>query len=220
MAVLTAPSIPTPTTSTPPPAVAASVSSEPFGGLAAIRKISVDEYHQMIKHGILKEGEPVELLEGYLVTKMPLSPQHDHTLTALNTRLVRIVPDEFIVRNQCAVTYDASEPEPDITVVRGPASVYRTRHPEPSDTVLVIESSASSLKRDRTDKLRIYARASVPFYWIANLEERVIEVYSNPSGPAETPTYALRELFKPGDSIPIVLDGMEVGRIVVADVLP
>ena len=35
-----------------------------------IWRLSVDQYHAMIQAGILTEDDPVELLEGWLVTKM------------------------------------------------------------------------------------------------------------------------------------------------------
>ena len=36
-----------------------------------IWRFSVDQYHAMIQAGILTEDDPVELLEGWLVTKCP-----------------------------------------------------------------------------------------------------------------------------------------------------
>ena len=39
-------------------------------------RMSIDKYHDMIRLGILTEDDPVELLEGWLVEKMPRNPIH------------------------------------------------------------------------------------------------------------------------------------------------
>ena len=41
-----------------------------------IYRLSVDQYHEMIRNGILTDGDPVELLEGWLVAKMSKNPPH------------------------------------------------------------------------------------------------------------------------------------------------
>ena len=88
------PSTPLPA-STPPPA-----HTDPFGGLDYIRKFTVDEYHEMIKAKILTEDDPVELLEGYLVLKMPRSPAHDYSISTLYKRLCKLLPDSYFLQSQ------------------------------------------------------------------------------------------------------------------------
>lgn len=97
---------------------------------------------------------------------------------------------------------------------------YQTRHPGPQEAALVVEVADATLRRDRTLKLRIYARASVPVYWIVNLIDRQIEVYTDPTGPAEQPSYGQHRDYGPADDAPLVLDGREVGRVAVREVLP
>lgn len=200
--------------STPPP-----VYTPPFGGMACLRKFTVDEYHRMIEAKILTEEDPVELLEGYLVLKMPRSLAHDFAIRSLTKELGRIVPDDYTLSSQCTATFDTSEPEPDFTIARGPYADYRSKHPGPADTAVAIECSASSLKRDRGDKAGIYARGGIPIYWVVNVEDRKIEVYSNPSGPSASPEYALCTEYAVGDSAPLTLDGKQVGAIAVVDVM-
>ena len=187
--------------------------------MATFHRLTVDQYHQMITNGILTEEDPVELLEGYLVTKMPRSPEHDYAISTLSDELSRLVPRTFTLRGQCAATIQESEPEPDLVVARGDRSLYRHKHPGPVDTALVIEVSASSLHRDRTDKARIYARAGIPVYWVVNVIDKVIEVYTQPSGPADAPAYARCDTFAVGTAAPVVLDGNTVGAIPVAEVM-
>jgi uncharacterized protein (TIGR02996 family) len=76
-----------------------------------------------------------------------------------------------------------------------------------TDVGLIIEVADSSPLRDQRDKTRIYARGSIPIYWIVNLVDRRVEVYSQPSGPAAVPAYGAFQLYQPGGTIPLVLDG-------------
>jgi Uma2 family endonuclease len=184
------------------------------------RRFSVDEYHKLIEVGILKVGDPVELLDGYLVVKMSRNPPHDGTLAILNRLLVRLVPDTFSVRPQLAVTTAESEPEPDQAVARGSDRQWFTRHPGPTDTAFVVEVADTSLDRDRDVKGPLYARARIPVYWIININERQIEVYTNPSGPGDNEGYGQRQDYGENDAVPLVLDGVIVGTIPVRDVLP
>ena len=190
----------------------------PFGGVADLHRFTVREYHRMIATGTLKESEPVELLEGLLVRKMPRSLAHDFAITALEKRLHRLVPDPFVIRGQCAATFDDSEPEPDFVVARGPETAYRTRHPGPTETALVIEVSASSLDRDRADKGRIYAHGGIPVYWIVNVEERKVEVYTKPTGGV-APEYLQKVEYSSAEAVPLELDGRLIGSILVAELM-
>lgn len=174
----------------------------------------------MIQSGLLGPDDRVELLEGYLVLNMPRGPEHDFAITALMKRLYRMISDEWVMRGQCAATLRDSEPEPDLAIVRGAESTYRTRHPQPSDVAVLIEVSDSSLSRDRKEKARIYARAKVPVYWVVNIPDRRIEVYTDPSGPTEEPMYQTRTEYPVGSAVPVILDGTQVGTIAVADVIP
>jgi Uma2 family endonuclease len=76
------------------------------------------------------------------------------------------------------------------------------------------------LFQDRTWKKRIYARASIPLYWIVNLIDRQVEVFTRPTGPAEAPTYDDCQIIPASGVLPVVIDGREVGRLKVKDVLP
>jgi Uma2 family endonuclease len=185
-----------------------------------LRRFSVDEYHKLLEVGILQSGDPVELLDGYLVLKMSRHPPHDGARAALLRRLLRLVPDTFTLRPQSAVTTADSEPEPDYAIVRGDDRSWFGRHPGPADMALVIEVSDTSLDRDRDVKGPLYVRARIPIYWIVNLNERQIEVYTDPSGPGDNEGYGQRQDYGENDAVALVLDGVAVGTIPVRDVLP
>jgi Uma2 family endonuclease len=132
----------------------------------------------------------------------------------------RILPAEWDLRTRCAITLSDSEPEPDLVCVKGDDRAYVSRRPEPADIGQLTEVADSALDFDRTTRSRIYARAGICYYWIINLVDQQIEVYASPSGPTANPSYAKRTDYRPGDSVPFVLDGAEVARIPVSDLLP
>jgi Uma2 family endonuclease len=185
-----------------------------------IWRFSVDQYHAMIRAGILTEDDPVELLEGWLVTKMPKNPPHSVVTQLTREALARILPSGWYVDAQEPITTADSEPEPDVVVVRGDRRQYLNRHPGPQDVALVIEVADSTLQRDRSLKKRLYAAAGIPVYWIVNLLDGQIEVYTNPSGPGEQPDYHQQQNYGPADAVPMMIEGREVGRLTVRDLLP
>ena len=175
----------------------------------------------MIQAGILGEDDNVELLEGWIVPKMSKNPPHDTMISIIaEDFFMPRLPAGYHCRGQSAVTTTYSEPEPDIAVVRGLKRDYLARHPGPADMALVVEVAESSLSRDRTVKVRIYARAAVPVYWIVNLVDRQIEVYTDPSGPIAEPVYHTRRDYRVGDLVPFVVDGRELGPIPAQELLP
>jgi Uma2 family endonuclease len=198
----------------PPAPDDAAVPTEP------IYRLSVAQYHAMADHGILDEDAPVELLEGWLVQKMTKHRPHSLTTGLVRRALEHLLAVGWYVDSQEPITTVESEPEPDALVVRGDRRDYVDRHPGPEEVALVVEVADTSLRRDRGTKKRIYARAGIPVYWIANLPEHRFEVYTNPTGPAKRPDYGQRQDYGPADEIPVVLDGNEVGRLPVRELLP
>jgi Uma2 family endonuclease len=190
-----------------------------YGHDAAIARFSVARYQRMIETGILTPEDKVELLENYVVLKMPRNPRHDSTIQRMLEKLFPRRPTGWGLRVQSAITLPDSQPEPDFAVVRGSAADYENRHPGPSDTGLVIEVADSSLLRDQRDKTRIYARGGIPCYWIVNLVDQRVEVYTQPSGPTPVPAYGSFQTYQPGDAVPLVLDGATVGSVPVAELL-
>ena len=187
------------------------------GVVAGFRRFSPFEYNELAKIGILTESDDLELLEGYLVHKMVRNAPHDGTIDSLMDILFPMMPGGWRVRVQQAVTLRDSVPEPDLAVVRRKGVGYKQGHPAPADIAIAIEVSDSSLDSDRADKCRIYARAGIPVYWIVNLVDNQIEVYTSPIGDP-TPEYRVRTDRHPGDDIDVILDGRTVGSVSVAAV--
>jgi Uma2 family endonuclease len=191
-----------------------------YGHDSSIARFSVADYQKMIEVGILTAEDKVELLENWVVLKMPRNPPHDGTIDLINAALPGRVPPGWLVRVQQTVVLPDSQPEPDFSVVRGTPRSYLARHPVAADVGLLVEVADSSLLRDQRDKARIYARAGVPCYWIVNLVDGRVEVHTQPSGPTAAPSYGGPQTYAPGDSVPVVLDGKPVGTIPAAELLP
>ena len=183
-------------------------------------RLTVDEYHEMIRNNILTADDRVELLDGYLVNKMPQDTPHSSTLDRVATDLLQLVPKGWRVRPQLPITLAESEPEPDVAVVRGDRRTYDSRQPGPADFGFVIEIADSSLSRDRALKGVLYAAARIPAYWVINIPNGQIEVFTAPDPSATPPVYTTRTIYLPGQDVPVVLDGLQVGTIPVADLLP
>lgn len=182
--------------------------------------LSVEQYHAMIETGILGPDDPVELLDGCLVRKMPKNPEHCAVVEDLRELLTALIGLEWHVRSQDPIALRDSEPEPDVAVVAGTRNRYRQSHPAATDIGLIAEAADSSLSRDREWKRRIYARARIPVYWLVNLAAREVTVFAEPNDSETDPDYTQAAIYRAGDSIPVILHGVLVGRIEVSRLLP
>lgn len=184
-----------------------------------LHRFSVKLYDRMIRNGTLTDEDRVELLEGVVYDKMPHNAPHDHAVSQLQLALILQFRGSMVVRTQSSVTFPASVPEPDIAVLPGPAELYAQVRPTATDLLLVVEVSDTTLARDRGLKQRVYARAKVPVYWIINLVDGLVEVYTDPRG-GRTPAYRTRTDYRPGDSIPVVIGKKTVGTVPVSELFP
>jgi hypothetical protein len=190
----------------------------PAGALPLYR-FSVKQYDNLIASGIIASGQRVELLEGWLVEKVAYNPPHDGTICRVERRLARVLPEQWLIRVQSAVTLDDSKPEPDLAVVRGPEEKYFLRHPVPKDIGLAIEVSDSILEQDRSVKGPLYARNRLPIYWIIDLANATLEVYMQPRA-GRNPTYRQHNIYTKAASVPLILAGQELAIIPVRELLP
>ena len=192
-----------------------------FGAaLTRLRRFTREEYHKLGELGVIGPEEKLELLDGFVVKKPMKGPQHQGVTRRLIARLAPLLPAGWFLQIQDVVGLPTSEPEPDGAVVRGDETSFDTRQVEASDAAIVIEVADSSLRTDRREKARLYAQAAISVYWIINIADRQIEVYSDPDPAGNPPQYATRTDYKPGQSVPILLDGVAAGQIAAADLLP
>jgi hypothetical protein len=96
-----------------------------------------------------------------------------------------------------------SEPEPDVSVARGKTADYRRRHPGPAEVGLVVEVADSSVEDDRAMAIT-YGGGGIPVYWLVNVRDGQIEVYTEPSGLSPPVGYRRCAVFHPGHDVPVV----------------
>src|SRR5262245_24664456 len=127
------PAVATPPVQTRPDAPSLSPPHRPanrsFPAPHELFRLSPEAYDRMIAARILTEDDPVELLEGFLVLKMPHNPPHDGTIQLANKRIGKKLPPGWDVRVQSTIRLVDSTPEPDLAVVRGDEMTYVRRHP-------------------------------------------------------------------------------------------
>jgi Uma2 family endonuclease len=166
--------------------------------VADMRLLSVDEYLQMAKAGILDEDDRVELLDGVIITMSPINPPHAFAVDTLADRLKEELPKGFQVRVRNTVQLSArSAPQPDIAVVRALGDIYARRHPGPAEIMLIVEVSDATPDRDLRVKLPLYAAAGIADTWIADLVHRRLLVHREPVGLS----YASITTHEPGDAV-------------------
>jgi len=178
-----------------------------------------EEYHRLGEQGWFQD-QRVELIDGDIILLSPQSPQHAAGSHLVWRLLEREFGDEYWVRHHLPATHgDYSEPEPDVSVIRGSVRDFVAVHP--TTAILIVEVSRSSLKYDKQTKQHLYACMGVPEYWVLDLIHRQLLVHRDPI-PDTTATFGHRY-----QSIAVIGEGGIVsplekpGAILkVADMLP
>lgn len=167
---------------------------------ARVKRWTVAEYERLGELGAF--GKDVELIRGIIVRKMSKSPLHRFIAQALYDLLLQLLPEGFFAMHEAPLRLGNSEPEPDVSVVRGRKADFRDRHP--ASAALVMEVAVSSVELDR-ENASLYAEAGVEEYWIVMPEQAQVEVYRHPLAGA----YSERLVYSPpslltATSVPLV----------------
>jgi Uma2 family endonuclease len=197
--------------------------SAPVAGLAdRLHRFTVEEYRALPAAGLLAPDARVELLEGVIVDMTPIGPEHCFSVGQLMEWLMRLAGKGWHVRCQQPISDGNSEPQPDVTVVRGVARDYIDHHPGAGEVGLVLEVADSSLAIERGVKLRVYAAAGIPEYWIVHLAKRQIEVLRDPYPAKGRKPAGFRESFVVNrrGKLTLTLNSVPLGQIKVIDVMP
>lgn len=168
----------------------------------ARKKWSVRECRFLVDSGLLETGK-YELIEGEIVVKVGQGRPH----ISLVMRIVRVLAAIFgleALQAQGPIGIGAvdefNDPEPDVTVFRGVTEDYQENEPNiPTDVLLVVEASVSTLEGDRTTKAQLYAHHGIPEYWIVAIARRELIVHRQPTanGYADVRTYGENEAVAP-----------------------
>jgi Uma2 family endonuclease len=155
---------------------------------------TVQEYHRMSEMEVLAPNERTELINGQIVLMASKGTPHVTSLHLLADELRDRLGNTALVRTRDPIQLDNwSEPEPDLTIVRGTVLDYADRHPGPSDIELVVEVADFTLKQDCKIKDKLYAQADIADYWVLDLKNRQLHVFRNPTPTGYTSHLILTE---------------------------
>lgn len=146
-----------------------------------LRKFTYRDLLEMERAGIIGEDEHIELLGGQIY-KITIKPPHAMAVSILVQRFSVAFDGkaQVIPQNPLRLSDDLDDtelPQPDVMLVKN--QLYLD-HPKPADVLLLVEVSDSTLTKDRTLKLPLYAQVGIPEVWIVNLVQRRLEVYTGP----------------------------------------
>lgn len=171
-------------------------------------RFTVEDLAQMVQAGIIPPEKRVELLAGEIVEMTPISPRHAACVDRVANRLFGLVRDRAILRIQSPVTLPpASQPQPDLALLRPREDFYASSHPGPADVLLLVEVAESSRSYDLGVKVPLYAQAGIPEVWVLDLETERLLVFREPSPQG----YKLQRLCTGEDRLaPLAFPDLEV----------
>jgi Putative restriction endonuclease len=124
------------------------------------------------------QNRRVQLIEGEIIEWPVSSPQHVMSIGLTGDALRTAFGTGFHIRTRLPLNLGiVSDAAPDLAVVPGNPRDF-TDHP--TNALLVVEVSETTLNFDRFRKGSLYAYARIADYWIVNLVDRQLEVYRDP----------------------------------------
>jgi Uma2 family endonuclease len=133
----------------------------------------------------------------------------------LHKILVQRANDAAIVWGQNPVIVsDRSVPQPDLALLKPRADRYSAALPEPSDVILAIEVSDTTLRFDLRTKVPLYARCGITEAWVVDVNERVVHVFRKPGAEG----YGTSFVAKAGDRV--ACDALPEATIEVVELFP
>lgn len=165
-------------------------------------RFSVDEYDRMVSQGVFDDRRDcrMELIQGEIRETTPPNPPHEDVVDLLSRWSFENVPNDEVrvrIQNSIGIPELDSVPMPDVVWVREQS--YRTGRPQPTDVLLLIEVSETTLRFDRGGKAELYASAGIADYWVVNLSDECIEVFRNPHNGEyrEKQTFEMGQVISP-----------------------
>ncbi len=176
------------------------------------RRFTADEYQQMAKLGILREGDPFELIDGEVVAKMTIGPGTTPPSIA-STALRVAVPASAIVQaaRRGPARTSSTSPSPIWRCCAAARDFYAVGVTQDRDILLVVEVAQSSIDYDRTVKAELYARLGVAEYRLVDLNADVVTRHTEPADGQ----YRRVEPVPAGDSFAPAVAGV---RLTTADI--
>jgi Uma2 family endonuclease len=172
------------------------------------RRFSAADYYRMWEIGLFAPDARIELIEGEIIDMAPIGSPHCGAVGWLNEMLRDTLQERVIVWPQSVIRLaEFSHPQPDIALLERRKDFYRSEHPGPSDTFLIIEVSDSSLRMDQMVKVPLFAHFEVPEMWIVDLVHERLHVHRSPRDGEYTEVSSVE---KPGPTALSALPGVTV----------
>lgn len=145
-------------------------------------RFTVEDYHELVKTGMLRVDDRIELIDGEIIHISPIGIPHAGILKSLMAHFGELGKQVALSAQDPLLVDDHSEPQPDLVLLRPPAKQYRTRHPVPADAMLLIEVADSSWDHDRNVKRPLYAEQGIAELWVVDAIGLAIHVCRQPLG--------------------------------------
>lgn len=174
------------------------------------------QYFRLAELGFF-DGKRVERVHGEVVEMSPTDWPHVVACRKTGEVLDKVFGGVgWVSRGDQPIALADSDPEPDVMAVAGRFEDYADH---PTSALLIAEVANTTLARDTTTKVELYAEAGIPEYWVLDLVHRRLLVYRDPSDELiDGATYRTRLTFGEGDAVtPLAVTAASVR---VADLLP
>ncbi len=145
-------------------------------------RLSVDQFHEMGRAGILPPDARVELVDGELIDMAPIGSRHAWAVAELVRLFVRQCGDAVVFPQNPIALPPYSEPQPDVAVLTPRAGGYRDALPCAAEVLLVVEVADATVRYDRLVKAGLYARHGIREFWVVDLPDGVLEIHRDPDG--------------------------------------
>jgi Uma2 family endonuclease len=163
-----------------------------------IHRFTVQQYHLMHEAGVFEVGDRYELINGEIREMSPIGIKHAVCVTRLTKNFERKLGDRTIIWAQNPIRLsNNSEPQPDLAILKWRDDFYASGLPTPVDILLIIEVADSTIAYDRNVKMPLYAASGIPEMWLFDINQQVIEGYSQPSASG----YKRSQRYEQGDNL-------------------
>jgi len=194
-------------------------------------RLSVEQYDEMIRRGILAEDLQFELIQGHIVSKnraaqgenvMSIGTRHVYAVDQLGELKPTARELGLTLRTQqpIALVGSLSKPEPDGYLLAGSNDDFMDVDATAADVLVVFEVADSSLEFDRTTKLALYAAAGIATYVIINLVNKTAEVYTKPNVALNIASYATKVVLTRRQTLSLSLAKKKTFKIQLSKLIP
>ncbi|MFM7206919.1 MAG: Uma2 family endonuclease [Planctomycetaceae bacterium] len=157
--------------------------TRPASAAPTRHRITVEDFHRIGEAGVLGPDARVELIDGEIIDMSPIGRLHAAMVSALHAAFHDALHESAVIWVQNPIVLDeATEPQPDISLLVPRDDFYGRRSPRADDVMLVVEVADTSLEHDLRVKVPRYAAAGVPEVWVIDVVTRKTNRFRRPAG--------------------------------------